>query len=55
MKLLWFHLMPYTELFAKKVAAVSGAVQRGSIASAGHLADLDAPDAVADQVLGFLD
>jgi pimeloyl-ACP methyl ester carboxylesterase len=36
------------------VAAISGSVQRGGIAGAGHLADLDAPEAVADQVLEFL-
>jgi pimeloyl-ACP methyl ester carboxylesterase len=36
------------------VDAIAGDVQRGSISGAGHLADLDAPDAVAEQVLDFL-
>jgi pimeloyl-ACP methyl ester carboxylesterase len=36
------------------VAGIAGDVQRGSVAGAGHLADLDAPDAVAEQVIDFL-
>ncbi len=42
----------YAERFA---AGIAGETTIKTIPGAGHLADLDAPDAVSDAVLGFLD
>jgi pimeloyl-ACP methyl ester carboxylesterase len=41
--------------YAKRFAAgLGGLVQTRSVEGAGHMAELDAPDAIADAVLEFL-
>ncbi|MEA3217614.1 MAG: hypothetical protein QOJ19_3770, partial [Acidimicrobiia bacterium] len=46
-------LLPsYAELFS---AGISGSVQTVLVDGAAHLVDLDAPDELADRILGFLD
>ena len=49
MKLLWFHMMSYTDLpedFMERHSSVCG--------SAGHMAEIERPDTVASATFRFL-